>query len=299
MLAPRLPHPGREPCRPPRGRGRDQPGLGRDPARGLREGAQRGPPPDAADRELHRRELRHAAPLPAGYERDRPAHPGGRRGLPRDRASRAHDPAPVLRAASPAVGVRSVTRPGRWTAFALAALLVIPASLRGQSAPRDEEIPDWLDDAVDDPLERAHWGVAVYDLSGGRWLASHNAHRHFVPASNLKLLVTAAALERLGPEYTWRTSLYGTAPVDQSGVLRGDLVVYGRGDPNLSGRFEGSMTAVFEALADSLTTHGLRRVTGNLVADASHWDDEPLRPEWESYDTLWWYAAPVGALGFN
>jgi D-alanyl-D-alanine carboxypeptidase/D-alanyl-D-alanine-endopeptidase (penicillin-binding protein 4) len=183
--------------------------------------------------------------------------------------------------------------------FALAALLVVPASLRGQSAPRDEEIPDWLDDAVDDPLERAHWGVAVYDLSGGRWLASHNADRHFVPASNLKLLVTAAALERLGPEYTWRTSLYGTAPVDHGGVLRGDLVVYGRGDPNLSGRFEGSMTAVFEALADSLATHGLRRVTGNLVADASHWDDEPLRPEWESYDTLWWYAAPVGALGFN
>ncbi len=149
------------------------------------------------------------------------------------------------------------------------------------------------------PLARAHWGVAVYDLTADRWLAVHDADRYFVPASNLKLIVTAAALEKLGPTYTWRTSLYGTAPVGRDGVLRGDLVLYGRGDPNLSGRFTDSITAVFEALADSLDARDVRRVTGGLVADASLWDDEPLRPEWEAYDTLWWYAAPVGPIGFN
>jgi len=87
--------------------------------------------------------------------------------------------------------------------------------------------------------------------------------------------------------------------VGRDGVLRGDLVVYGRGDPNLSGRFAGAMTAVLDALADSLAARGVRSVTGRLVADATHWDDEVLRPEWETYDTLWWYAAPVGPLGFN
>jgi len=183
--------------------------------------------------------------------------------------------------------------------LAAASLLVAPPALRAQTAPGDGELPAWLAKAIDGPLERAHWGVAVYDLGSGRWIATHDADRHFVPASNLKLLVSAAALERLGPEYAWRTSLYGTAPVGGDSTLRGDLVLYGRGDPNLSGRFAGSTTAVLEALADSLLARGLRRVTGGLMADASHWDDEPLRPEWESYDTLWWYAAPVGALGFN
>ena len=146
---------------------------------------------------------------------------------------------------------------------------------------------------------RAHWGIAVWDLAEGRWVLRHEADRYFVPASNLKLVVSATGLERLGPDYTWRTSVYGTAPVGRGGVLDGDLVLYGRGDPNLSGRFAPSVTAIFEALADSLAARGLRRVTGALLADESLWDADYVRGDWASYDLLWWYAAPVGALGFN
>lgn len=160
-------------------------------------------------------------------------------------------------------------------------------------------LPAWIDRFADGALERAHWGVAVYDLTGDRWVARHAADRFFVPASNLKLIVTAVGLERLGPEYRWTTSVYGTAPVGADGTLAGDLVLYGRGDPNLSGRFVDSMTAIFDSLAADLAGRGLRRVEGDLLADESLWDADHVRGDWGSYDQLWWYAAPVGALGFN
>lgn len=162
-----------------------------------------------------------------------------------------------------------------------------------------ETLPSWLADVATGTLARSHWGVAVRDLATGRWVARHDADRYFVPASNLKLVVSATALERLGPDYAWRTSVYGTEPLGADGVLDGDLVLYGRGDPNLSGRFAPSMTAIFETLADSLAARGLTRVTGELLADESYWDADYVRGDWATYDLLWWYAAPVGALGFN
>lgn len=162
-----------------------------------------------------------------------------------------------------------------------------------------DSLPRWLAPYAAGPLARAHWGVAVYDLDAGRWVLEHAADRFFVPASNLKLVVSAVGLERLGPGFTYRTSVYGTAPIAADGTLDGDLVLYGRGDPNLSGRHAPTMTAILEALADTLLTRGLRRVSGEILADQSHWDDDPVRGDWSAYDLLWWYAAPVGALGFN
>ncbi|MCK5439498.1 MAG: D-alanyl-D-alanine carboxypeptidase, partial [Gemmatimonadetes bacterium] len=99
-----------------------------------------------------------------------------------------------------------------------------------------DTLPSWLATVANGPLSRAHWGVAVFDIEAGRWVALHNADRFFVPASNLKLVVSAVALERLGPDFTYRTTVYATQPIGSNGTLNGDLVLYGRGDPNLSGR---------------------------------------------------------------
>ncbi len=172
----------------------------------------------------------------------------------------------------------------------------MPATVPG-AASRDS-LPEWLHRIADGALERAHWGVAVYDLEARRWVKLHNADRWFIPASNQKLVVSAVALERLGPGFTYLTSVYATGPVED-GVLRGDLVLYGRGDPNLSCRHAPEMLSIFEWMADSLIDRGLTRVTGDLLGDQSHWDDEQTRGDWSAYDVLWWYAAPVGALGFN
>lgn len=169
----------------------------------------------------------------------------------------------------------------------------------GVVAADPDPLPDWIAAVADGPLARAHWGVAVKDLTDGRWVARHAADRYFVPASNLKLVVTATALERLGPDYRWTTSVYGTDSVGPDGAIDGDLVLYGRGDPNLSGRFAPSMTAILDSLAADLADRGVDRIKGDLLADESLWDADHVRGDWAGYDLLWWYAAPVAALGFN
>jgi D-alanyl-D-alanine carboxypeptidase/D-alanyl-D-alanine-endopeptidase (penicillin-binding protein 4) len=156
-----------------------------------------------------------------------------------------------------------------------------------------------IDSILDRPgLRQARWGVLVQDAATGRTLYARQAERRFVPASTLKLVVAAAAAHHLPADFRWRTTVYGTGPV-RDGTLRGDLVLFGRGDPMISNRYFPTREAVWEALADSLRARGVRRVAGGVVADASYWDADAVRPDWDAYDRLWWYGAPVGALGFN
>ena len=156
-----------------------------------------------------------------------------------------------------------------------------------------------IDAILDRPsLRTAEWGIEVRDAGSGRLLYSRGAARPFIPASNLKLLVTATAAHHLDPAYRYRTTVYGTGAV-QDGVLEGDLVLYGRGDPLISTRFGRAEAGVWEAMADSLRTRGVRRVSGGVVADDSYFEAEHVRADWDPYDLRWWYAAPVGALGYD
>ncbi len=182
-------------------------------------------------------------------------------------------------------------------------IVLLPIALPGQSLSRR------LDARLDGPgLDRHLWGVAVTDLSG-KLLYGRNADRLFIPASNTKLVVTAAALVMLGPDFTVRTSVYGAGPLED-GVLRGDLVLYGRGDPTFSNRCYGTdesvagtcdrdPTARFRDLAQQLAQRGIREVRGNLIGDGSYFDPEIVHPAWEGYDLGWWYAAPVSGLVYN
>jgi serine-type D-Ala-D-Ala carboxypeptidase/endopeptidase (penicillin-binding protein 4) len=124
------------------------------------------------------------------------------------------------------------------------------------------------------PLDRYFWGVAVAD-STGRLLFGRNAERLFIPASNTKLVVSAAAAVLLSPQWTVRTSLYGTGPV-VDGVLQGHLVLYGRGDPTMDRRcFDVDTTRAgacrtdpFEPLLDlarQLKARGVQSVAGVLT----------------------------------
>jgi serine-type D-Ala-D-Ala carboxypeptidase/endopeptidase (penicillin-binding protein 4) len=140
-------------------------------------------------------------------------------------------------------------------------------------------------------------GVLVVSLERGDTLFSLNPDVPLAPASNMKLYSTAAALHYLGPAYRFSTYLLGTGPV-RDGILEGDLVLYGTGDPAISGRMIGSSTAAFEAFADSLLAAGIRAVRGDLVGDGSYFDAEWRGPGWKDEYRLAWYSAPVGALSF-
>ena len=85
------------------------------------------------------------------------------------------------------------------------------------------------------PVNKGAWGLLVVDAATGETLYEKNADRYFTPASNMKLLTTALALDKLGPDYRFRTTLETHGSITQ-GILAGDLILVGRGDPNLSNR---------------------------------------------------------------
>ncbi|MGH7644899.1 MAG: D-alanyl-D-alanine carboxypeptidase/D-alanyl-D-alanine endopeptidase, partial [Gemmatimonadales bacterium] len=157
------------------------------------------------------------------------------------------------------------------------------------------------------PFDRATWGVYVAD-DRGRALFARNADRYFAPASNTKLVVAAAAAVLLPHDYRARTSLYATGPI-AGGVLAGDLVLYGRGDPTWSTRCfsvdtltpqacDSAFTAI-DGLADSVRARGIRRVAGQVVGDGSAFEPTTQHWNWGLFDANWWYAAPVSGLAFN
>jgi serine-type D-Ala-D-Ala carboxypeptidase/endopeptidase (penicillin-binding protein 4) len=156
-----------------------------------------------------------------------------------------------------------------------------------------------LDSIFDDTLfANAHWGVLVRSLETGETLYARNAGRMFVPASNMKIVTAAAALEALGPDYRYHTRVAANGPV-RDGVLRGDLLVIGGGDPTISERFHGDVRTVFRAWADSLRAHGVTRITGAVIGNDDVFDDLPLGRGWAWDDVGDSYSAEVGGLELN
>ena len=145
----------------------------------------------------------------------------------------------------------------------------------------------------------ANWGVEIKSLETGRILYQRNAGKMFVPASNMKLVTGTAALETLGPGWRYRTAVVAGGPVE-NGVLRGDLVVVGSGDPTIAADFQnGDPLAVFRAWADSLRAHGVTRITGRIVGDDDVFDDRALGRGWAWDDTDAYYSAEIGGLQYN
>jgi serine-type D-Ala-D-Ala carboxypeptidase/endopeptidase (penicillin-binding protein 4) len=148
--------------------------------------------------------------------------------------------------------------------------------------------------------EPEKWGVLVARVPGGQPVYRHNVDTLFVPASNEKVFTTAAALDALGPDWTTRTSVYAAERPGDDGVLRVDLVLYGRGDPNLSDRFTpDDPLAALRTLATRVRAAGVARVEGDLVADESYLSGAPHGTGWSFADIQWYFGAEVSALTFN
>lgn len=150
-------------------------------------------------------------------------------------------------------------------------------------------MPAWTHDHLPGPVTEAlrvagipvsAVGIVVQEADAARPRLAVNADRAMNPASTMKLVTTFAALELLGPAYTWKTSAWSTALIE-NGVLAGDLVIRGSGDPKLT--FEQ-----FWLLLRQLRARGIQEIAGDLVLDrsllapADHdpaaFDDKPLRP---------------------
>jgi serine-type D-Ala-D-Ala carboxypeptidase/endopeptidase (penicillin-binding protein 4) len=183
----------------------------------------------------------------------------------------------------------------------LALLLFAAASARLDAAESPGPLARALDPILDRPaLAAAFWGAEVKSLRTGRLLYSRNPRKNLKPASTLKLVTTAAALDVFGAGERLRTTVETAGRLDASGRILGDVYLVGGGDPNLSGRFHaGRITAVFEEMADALSKSGVKRIEGRLVGHDGLFTGDRRGEDWAWGDLTWWYGAEISALTFN
>lgn len=173
------------------------------------------------------------------------------------------------------------------------------AGAQGKSAPKNgpaissqRDLAAVIRQAVERRCSRPdRLSVVVRSLTAGETLFAHHPSQMRIPASNQKLATTAAALARLGPDYTFPTDVYADGPV-RGGILEGNLYLKGYGDPFL-------VQERVRELAHELRLLGLRRIQGDLVADDTYFDAVRYGRGWHAEGSLRPYQAPHGALSFN
>jgi D-alanyl-D-alanine carboxypeptidase/D-alanyl-D-alanine-endopeptidase (penicillin-binding protein 4) len=148
-------------------------------------------------------------------------------------------------------------------------------------------------------LERGFFAIKIVSLDTGQLIYEQSANKMFRPASNMKLYTVAAALDRLTPDYHFMTSVYAKEK-PEDGKIKGDLTIYGRGDPSFAARFnQGDYFKGINDLADRIVAAGVKRIKGDLVGDESWFNGAPLGSGWEWEDLQWSYGAAVSALTVN
>jgi D-alanyl-D-alanine carboxypeptidase/D-alanyl-D-alanine-endopeptidase (penicillin-binding protein 4) len=196
------------------------------------------------------------------------------------------------------------------TALAVAALDVPLATHSRQPAPSQQPAAASRAAAPDAKLQadlaeilkspaaaRALVGVRIESLRTGEVLFTSHSDKLVVPASNMKLLTLAAAAKKLGWDHRFETRLEAVGTM-ANGVLTGDLIVTGSGDPSI-GSPDGGHAALFLEWAEALKAAGIREVRGRLIGDDNAFDDTGIGAGW-AWDYLdAGYAAPAGALSFN
>jgi serine-type D-Ala-D-Ala carboxypeptidase/endopeptidase (penicillin-binding protein 4) len=171
-----------------------------------------------------------------------------------------------------------------------------PTSISISNIPADIALARELDRTIDESASaQARWGVFVMSMNDGRVIYSRNGDKLFTPASNMKIFTTAVALDLLGPNHRWRTSVYAPTPWNDSGVIEGDLTLYGRGAPDLDSRNKDSLPA----LADQLYQRGLRHLRGNIIGDQSYFRGNLYGEGWQWNDLQWYFGAEPSALSID
>jgi D-alanyl-D-alanine carboxypeptidase/D-alanyl-D-alanine-endopeptidase (penicillin-binding protein 4) len=149
-------------------------------------------------------------------------------------------------------------------------------------------------------IMRGQVGVKIVSLDTGKVLFESNAEKYFIPASNMKNFTVATGFEKLTPNFRFVTSVYANAQPDASGTIKGDLTIYGRGDPSISTAFNDSdYFRGMNALAEKIVAGGVKRIEGNLIGDESYFNSDAIPSTWEWDDLQWYYGAEISALTVN
>lgn len=157
-----------------------------------------------------------------------------------------------------------------------------------------------LRDMLGRAMRSGDWGVLVVSLTTGDTLFGRNPDSALLPASTMKLFTSAVALDRFGTSGRFETEVLRAGAVGSDGVLRGDLVLRGAGDPTLGGKpLEAGAEPPMTELARQIAASGVTRISGGIVGDASAFDDGRVPDGWRKRYLSASYAARVSALSFN
>lgn len=176
-------------------------------------------------------------------------------------------------------------------------LLSLTAPSQAQPSPQTPVVlRTQLDSILDVPkAEKLQWAAHVVELSSGRVLYDRAGDTSLMPASNMKLIVMAAAIDQLGPDFQFQTAL---------AVRDTDLIVLGDGDPTIGDEkiaqaHAESITALFHSWAEALKKAGIKQIPGNILIDDSIFDENFTHENWPANQIQNWYEAPIGGLNFN
>jgi len=180
--------------------------------------------------------------------------------------------------------------------------LFVPVAIQAAPPPKPanaNQLKQRIYQMIQNSAARQQGQVAVYMqvLKSGRVVYSENALKPMIPASNLKVVTTAAALDMLGPDFRYYTELRGGSP-DGNGVLKGNVYLKGQGDPTMCFPYV-SPTAPWKFFVKHMREKGIKAISGDLVGDDSSFDREYLGQGWFERYLLDSYAAPVSALSLN
>jgi len=180
----------------------------------------------------------------------------------------------------------------KWSAMIMAGMLVVSMFSFHHVAQAEKLVEATLSDSinriVEEKLAGADVSITVRDRISGEMVYDYHGQTTVKPASNMKLLTTAAALEVLGKDYRFNTSLYTTGKLS-NGVLKGDVYLKGQGDPTLS-------IEDLQQFAEELKAHGIHKIDGRIVGDDKWFDNDLLTPGIWVGDESYYYAAPITAL---
>lgn len=149
-----------------------------------------------------------------------------------------------------------------------------------------------------DIFKSASIGIEVCDLKTGEILAEYQSEKSLTPASTQKLLTTAAALEILGADFQFKTDVYITGRIDKKGILMGNLIIKGYGDPTLASKYFPKNNRFISSIYNELKKNGIRQINGKLIVDNNYYKSSVPRT-WIWEDIGNYYGAVPHALSYK
>ena len=159
--------------------------------------------------------------------------------------------------------------------------------------PEDVAICVDINETIDkSQFANARWGVFAVSLKDGRVVCSRDGRKLFNPASIQKTLTAIVALDKLGADFRWKTSVFADGQIEPDGTLNGNLILYGQGAPDFD-------SAAMDNLISQLQAKGLKKVSGNVIGDESFFRGDTIGDGWTWNELQWYYGAEASALSFN